>query len=107
MSGGYWNYTGFKIQQNLQSVAEDESVRERWPIISKIFSPLSDILYDIEHNMDWDLSGDSRIEEDESFDRAAAGLILTEIMKACPDEWFPKGKWATIQTFQERSKCET
>ena len=105
MSGGHFNYAGFRIQQGLQTIANDDDVKDRWQRISAILFRLGDILYDLEHDLDWDLSGDHLI-TDVDFENRKLGLILTEVMKQCPDDWFPRGKWATIQAFQAHSKCE-
>lgn len=54
--------------------------------------------------MDWDLSGDTKIEPDEDFNRKQFGTLLDELLKIAPDEWFPRGKWATIQAVQARAE---
>ena len=57
----------------------------------------------VERDMDYDLSGDSHIPDDEAFDRAAFAAVLDALLKAAPDAWFPRGKWATIQAIQARA----
>ena len=103
MSGGHWDSAGFKIQEGLLIIAEDEDVKTRWPAISEIFKGLSETIYRAEHDMDWDLSGDSHIPDDKKFDLKVARTILLLTIAACPGEWFPKGKWAIIQAVGERS----
>ena len=107
MSGGHWEYSGFGIQEALQLIANDPSVQERWPLLSHVFNKLAPLLYRIEHEIDWDLSGDSKIESDGQFDLVAVGAILDILLKELPDTMFPKGKWATIQAWQGRTGSES
>ena len=102
MSGGHWDHSGYKLQDILITIAEDEAVKARWPELGKLFDALGNVFYDIEHDLDWDLSSDSSIKDDRQFSDAAIGKILEVAMKAAPDSWFPRGKWATIQAVQER-----
>jgi len=102
MSGGYWDYSGFRLQEALETIADDEAVKTRWPELAQLLQDLGPILYEIEHDLDWDLSSDSSIKDDRQFSDAAIGKILEVAMKAAPDSWFPRGKWATIQAVQER-----
>ena len=75
MSGGHWNYANFRIQDGLETIAEDEDVEKRWPIISKVFGNLAAILYNTAHDMDWDLSGDTLIVDDKKFELEAMDLL--------------------------------
>jgi hypothetical protein len=68
-----------------------------------MFETLAGVLYATEHAMDWDLSADAT---NPHTDEQMAGMILDAVLKVCPDEWFPRGKWATIQAFQERANRE-
>jgi hypothetical protein len=61
----------------------------------------------MEHTMDWDLSMDSRIPDDGQFEQRAIFALLEPAMKAAPDAWFPRGKWATIQAVQARATPDT
>ena len=69
MSGGHFDYQGFKLREILENISTDEKVASRWPMLSKALGALGPLLDDLEHEMDWDLSGDSSIEDDEAFDR--------------------------------------
>lgn len=104
MSGGHWDYSGFKLQNILENIAEDEEMKARWPDLAELFSDLGPVLYEIEHELDWHLSGDSIIKDNRKFSDAAIWKILEVAMKAAPDSWFPRGKWATIQAVQERKE---
>lgn len=68
MSGGHWDYVGGKIATDLKNIADDENVKSRWPLISLLFSKLALIIYEGEHYMDLDLSGDKMIYDDKDFD---------------------------------------
>jgi len=103
MSGGHWEYVGYRIQEDLFSISTDEIVEQRWPIIARMVNVLGEWVYDVEHDMDFDLCSDAEIPDDTAFDQQKAGKLVTELMKFLPDEWFPNGKWATIQAFQGRS----
>ena len=104
MSGGHWDYSGIRLQDILEIIATDEEMKTRWPDLAQLFGELGPILYDIEHDIDWDFSGDSSIKDDRKFSDAAIGKIFEAAMKAAPDSWFPRGKWATIQAVQERKE---
>ena len=102
MSGGHWQYGHSILRDHLELVGTDPDVVERWPLLASVLTRLADVLYGTEQEMDYDLSGDSFISDDAAFDRAALGRILEITMKAAPDAWFPRGKWATIQAIQGR-----
>ena len=104
MSGGHWNYSGFRIQDALVEISEDEEVKSRWPLIAGLFTDLGQFLHEIEHDMDWDLSSDSVIPDDTKFDKESVGKLLEAVLKVSPDKWFPRGKWATIQAIQGRKE---
>jgi len=93
---------GYCIKDQIEGIAEDESVLSRWPHTAAALKALSEVLYQIEHEMDWDLSSDSCIEDDAAFDAKSVGALLDAVLKAAPDTWFPRGKWATIQAVQGR-----
>ena len=104
MSGGHWNYSGFRIQDELHTIAEDPDVQERFPALSTLLLALGDAIYKIEKEIDWDLSSDSHIPDDPAFEAQALWAILEPAMKAAPDAFFPRGKWATIQAVQGRQE---
>ena len=68
MSGGQWDYCGSKIKHALQEVAEEDIVLNRFPVLAKVLYSLGDILYDIEHDLDWDICDDSYIEDDRKWE---------------------------------------
>ena len=104
MSGGTFDYAGSICRDHLEEVGTHPDVQRRWPLTAQVFKGLADILYDTEYTMDYDLAGDTRIPSDAAFDMATVGAVLTWLMKVAPDEWFPRGKWATIQAIQGRSE---
>lgn len=104
MSGGHWDCFGFKLEYGFEAIAEDETVKKRWPSIGELARSIGSELAKIEHDMDWDISGDSLIKDDAKWERERIGALLEVVMKSAPDEWFPRGKWATIQAIQERIK---
>lgn len=102
MSGGHFGYLGFKIQDALDTISTDPDVMERFPALAKILDELGPALYDIEHTIDWDFSGDSHIEDDRRWENEAIWDLLKVMMTGAPDPWFPRGKWATIQAVDGR-----
>ena len=82
MSGGYWEYQGYPILQGLNMVAEDPVAKARWPKTTAAFGGLGPLLYQLEHDMDWDLSGDSFIPDDGKFDAEAIEQLLRVIFAA-------------------------
>lgn len=77
MSGGRWQYA--RWQYDLRSVGEDASVQKRWPLVSSAFVDLANALAEVEHDMDWCLSGDTVIEDDAAFDAAAYHAIASAL----------------------------
>lgn len=104
MSGGHLDYLAFKIRDAMETAARDGEYKKIAPLTMAVFEALAVPLSDAEHDLDWHVSGDIIIKNFSEFDRQTLGKILTELFKVCPDEWFPRGKWATIQAFQERSQ---
>ena len=68
MSGGHWQYSGSRLRDLLEQIAGDREVRWRWPRIAQFLASLAPILYDAEHEMDWDLSSDSSVKDDRAFE---------------------------------------
>ena len=81
MSGGQWDYCGSRIRSELEMIAEDPLVRKRWPRIARLFADLSQIIYDAEHTMDWDLSGDTVIPDDKKFEVRICADALASVIK--------------------------
>lgn len=67
MSGGHWDYSGLKIQESLERISQCETVQERWPYIASFLQSLGTALYQIEHDLDWDICMDSIIKDDGQF----------------------------------------
>ena len=84
MSGGHWDYQGAQMRDAMEVIARDATVKERWPLIHKIFEVLGPILYDIDYDMDWDVSGDTLIKDDSQFDRESFMKIF-DAMKRIHD----------------------
>lgn len=82
MSGGHFGYGGFRIQQAMNAVAEDEDVKARWPKLAQMFEVLAEELYNLEHDIDWCLSGDTSIDDDAEFDRVSVEKVLTLVQLA-------------------------
>ena len=101
MSGGEWNYVGGRIDNDLQMLSEDPQIQGRWPRLAHLLSHLGSAIRVAEHEMDWDVCSDKAISDDAAFERRVIGEVLEAAMRAAPDEWFPRGKWATIQALQE------
>lgn len=102
MSGGAWGYSGFVVRDRMETVAEDERVKERFPLVAAAMCAAGAWFERVEHDLDWDACSDAVIEEDATFDRTEFGKLLDAILKIAPDEWFPRGKFATIQAVQGR-----
>jgi len=83
MSGGHWNYRRHMVQEHLDEVAMDGTVMKRFPKLAGVFSELSSVLYDAIRELDYDLSGDSRIDEDREWERSAL-KALQDALSADP-----------------------
>ena len=59
MSGGHWDYAGYKLLDTLNDIGHDGYARDLWPLTTAAFQALAKPLYDAEHAMDWALSGDT------------------------------------------------
>lgn len=70
MSGGHFNYVGSRLEDDIRTIAEDEDVRRRWTRLAGVLEKLAGVLSKVEHNIDWDLSGDALIEDDRLFEEA-------------------------------------
>ena len=71
MSGGHWDSSAHEIaglRDTLLAVAEDETVKERGPMIAEMYLVLSHLLPAQIRAMGWDISGDTRIFQDRTFD---------------------------------------
>lgn len=84
MSGGTWQYG--RLRLDMEEIGEDPIVKEQWPLVAKMFMALATALYEVEHDIDWYLSGDSSITE--KFEIEAVEKILIAAMRVAPDELF-------------------
>lgn len=82
MSGGRWEYVQSRIADDLRTVAEDEIVKKRWPMLGQIFENIGEALYQVIPKMDWDISGDTALDmDDDSFSSFAAGIIAGAVFQ--------------------------
>lgn len=79
MSGGHWDYSGYEIQRILERIGKDEEVSRRFPILSSVFVELADVLCNIEHELDYDLSDDTKLEDDAGFQAQAISKLLLAV----------------------------
>jgi hypothetical protein len=79
MSGGHWDYSHHQIRECLEAVADDKTIREDFPTIARAFKELSAVMYEIVHDLDWHLSGDTTIHDPKKFEKEA----VNKIMEAC------------------------
>jgi len=77
MSGGQWDYENYRILDVCRRVSEDEKIIQRFPILSSEIMKLGLVLDKILHDLDWDLSGDTCIKNDEEFENAALAQLKT------------------------------
>ena len=80
MSGGRWDYKGSVVREALCDIGSDERVRERFPRLANVLLLLGPTLGKMEHDLDWDLSGDAAIEDDAAFERDTLKAIFKTIM---------------------------
>jgi len=94
MSGGRFDYCGFRIQDGMSSIAGDEEVIRRFSFLSTLLNKLGQIMYDMEHDIDWDLSGDHPIVNDLEFQ----DKILKQIKALTEKEKLDQGAPLDYQT---------
>lgn len=68
MSGGHWDYEDSRIVELLEKISNDGYVIKRFPALTVVLRTIGKTLGDIAHDLDWDLSGDSMIENDQQFE---------------------------------------
>ena len=81
MSGGHWDYEQFRVRECMQNVGEDGQVIIRFPKLAQVMRDLGEVLEDIIHDLDWDLSGDTEIDDDPAFEASAIRSIGAVISK--------------------------
>ncbi len=59
MSGGHWNYAQYRIEDLLNEVGQDYAVVSVYPRVAEAFRNLGVELGQIEHDLDWWISGDT------------------------------------------------
>lgn len=71
MSGGRWDYGQHQMESFLLDVSRDPDVRKRFPNLASRLGDLASALGKIAHDLDWDLSEDSSIEDDAKFEKSS------------------------------------
>lgn len=100
MSGGRWDYAGYRVRTVLDAVAGDESAQKEWPVLCKLLKDLGPMIQRVERELDWFLTGEDKSPKPP--EDLMIALLLSAVLKHAPDGWFPRGKWATIQAIQQR-----
>ncbi len=75
MSGGHWNFSEYDIENIFYCIGKDGEIIKRFPELSKVFIQLGDVLRDMKHDLDWDLSGDSHIKDDIEFEQVSINKL--------------------------------
>lgn len=76
MSGGHWNYSNHEIKEHLCEIGNDGYMIRRFPRLADIMHNLGVQLDDIIHEIDWDFSGDSSIDDDKEFEKKAIKMLI-------------------------------
>lgn len=63
MSGGHWNYEGFKCVEHLKNIGNDGEVIQIVPKLAQVFRDLADIVEAVDYELDKHLSGGRIIED--------------------------------------------
>lgn len=75
MSGGHWNYVGQNISAQIAEIGIDPQVIKRFKIIPQLLIFLGNFIEKIEHELDWDLSCDTPIEDDGKWEREILEIL--------------------------------
>lgn len=81
MSGGHFSYSGARLEDELDNIARDLEVVDRFPELSKVLLEMGKILREMEHDMDWDFSGDKFIKNDRSFENEVLNKIFSAVQR--------------------------
>jgi len=81
MSGGHWDYSHFRIRDGLENVGEDGNIILRFPKLAQVFRDLAGFMDDTINDLDYDLSGDTEIENDKDFEEKAIRELLKILSK--------------------------
>jgi hypothetical protein len=69
MSGGNWDYFHRRFSMEMKEFCND--IKERFPELSDKLLTESQKLYDIIHDIDYDVCGDAMIKSDKDFEKEA------------------------------------
>jgi hypothetical protein len=78
MSGGHWDYNFIRVQNEVGRVGEDPEVQARFPRLAARLRQLAESLYAVMHDLDWDFSGDTEIQDDRAFEEDALEKLRRE-----------------------------
>lgn len=86
MSGGHWDYRHHEIGHVSEDVAKDREVSKRFPKLAKTIAKVGENLGTIIHELDYDLSGDSEIDDDKEYEKKAMSILLNSPLENDPLE---------------------
>lgn len=69
MSGGEWNYFHRRFLYEMEDFCND--IKERFPELTDVLLQKTKALYEILHDIDYAVSGDTIIESDKDFEQEA------------------------------------
>lgn len=75
MSGGHFDFEQHNITNGLEQFNSNSDVKRRFPQLAKKLKDLEDNLRKILHDIDWDFSGDSSIDDDSKFDEESVSKL--------------------------------
>jgi len=75
MSGGHWSYFDADFKFELDEFVKDPIVVKRFPELARVIDIVGGRLCKILHDIDWDVEGDSEIEDDKRFEAEAVALL--------------------------------
>lgn len=81
MSGGHWDYEGFRMRNHLENIGADREVKKRFPKLAKVLRELAIVLGNIDHDLDWDLSFDQTIKDDKKFEEKVIQKLQKIVIK--------------------------
>lgn len=81
MSGGHWDYEGFRMRNHLENISADREVKKRFPKLAKVLRGLAIVLGGIDHDLDWDLSFDQTIKDDKKFEERMIQKLQKVVIK--------------------------
>lgn len=85
MSGGHFNYSHFRMRDDLQEIASEDEVKARFPQLALALDNLGDALEEVIHEIDLDFCGDAVIKSDHDFEKEAL-VQLALAIQAFPTE---------------------